>query len=162
MVKRFDDAPSLNPDDKRDLAWRQNGRDLVSAEVEQMLTRRGSQGLPDTVPKTVKQAAAWILDFLIDGPADDETIRRVPAFGGFSWQTPYRDRAVYLAHKFLRLPEDGMAHVCSYARSGIKWRGDEVEFLALLAAERLRAGARERGRAALSAVAKKIIQPGVL
>ena len=50
-----------------------------------------------------------------------------------------------------------MAHVCSYARSGIKWRGDDVAFLALLAAERLRAGTRERGRAALSAVADKII-----
>ena len=156
------DVQPLNTDAKRDLAWRQNGRDLVSAEVEQMLTRRGSQGLPDAVPKTVKQAAAWMLDFLMDPPADDETIRRAPAFTGFRWDTPYRDRAVHLARKFLRLPEDGMAHVCSYARTGIKWRGDDVEFLALLAAERLRAGTRERGRAALSAVTEKIIQPGVL
>ena len=161
-MKRFDDAPSLNPDAKRDLAWRQNGRDMVSAEVEQMLTRRGSQGLPDTVPKTVKLAAAWILDCLIDGPADDETIRRAPAFGGFTWQTPYCDRAVYLAGKFLRLDETAMANVCAYARSGIKWRGDDVEFLALLAAERLRAGTRERGREALNAIAEKNIGQGLV
>ena len=153
MVKRFDDAPSLNPDAKRGVAWRQNSRDNTSAEVEQILTRRGSQGLPDAVPKTIKSAAAWILDVLVDGPADDETIRRVPAFGGFMWQTPYRDRAVYLAHKFLRLPDDGMAQVCAYARRGIKWRGDDVEFLALLAAERLNPNVRERGRAALATVA---------
>lgn len=136
-------------DAKRDLAWRQNGRDMVAAEIEQMLTRRGSQGLPDVMPKTVKSAAAWILDLLIDPPADDESIRRVPAFNGFTWQTPYRDRATYLAAKFLRLTEMEQAQVCVYARSGIRWRGDSVEFLALLAAERLRPNARERGRAAL-------------
>jgi hypothetical protein len=49
-----------------------------------------------------------------------------------------------------------MANVCSYARGGIKWRGDDVEFLALLAAERLRAGTRERGREALNAIEKNI------
>lgn len=150
-MKKFsqDDAPSLNPDAKRDLAWRQNGRDMVSAEVEQMLTRRGSQGLPEAMPKTVKAAAAWILDLLIDPPADDESIRRTPAFNGFTWQSPYRDRATYLAAKFLRLTELEQAQVCVYARNGIRWRGDSVEFLALLAAERLRPNARERGNAAL-------------
>ena len=163
QVSKFKpDQQPLNQDAKRDLAWRQNGRDMVAAEVEQMLTRRGSQGLPDAVPKTVKSAAAWILDFLIDPPADDETIRRTPAFNGFIWQTPYRDRAVYLAGKFLRLDEAGMANVCSYARSGIKWRGDDVEFLALLAAERLRAGTRERGREALNAIAEKNIGQGIV
>lgn len=162
MSKFKQDQQPLNQDTKRDLAWRQNGRDMVSAEVEQMLTRRGSQGLPDAVPKTVKTAAAWILDFLIDPPADDETIRRTPAFGGFIWQTPYRDRAVYLAGKFLRLEETSMANVCSYARSGIKWRSDDVEFLALLAAERLRTGTRERGRAALNAITEKNIGHGIV
>ena len=154
-MKKFsqDDAPSLNPDAKRDLAWRQNGRDMVSAEVEQMLTRRGSQGLPDAVPKTVKMAAAWILDALIDPPADDETIRRAPAFNGFRWDTPYRDRAVLLANKFLRLTAEDQASVCAYSRAGIRWRGDSVEFLALLAAERLRPNALERGRVALDGLA---------
>ena len=137
-------APTESLDAKRDLAWRQNGRDMVSAEVEQMLARRGSDGLPDSVPKTVKMAAAWILDVLIDPPADDETIRRVPAFTGFRWETPYRDRAVYLANKFLRLPPDEQATVCAYVRTGIRWRGDSIEFLALLAAERLRPDMRER------------------
>ena len=146
-------APTDSLDAKRDLAWRQNGRDMVSAEVEQMLARRGSQGMPGGVPKTVKMAAAWILDVLIDPPADDETIRRAPAFTGFRWETPYRDRAVYLANKFLRLPPDDQAAVCAYSRAGIRWRGDGVEFLALLAAERLRPNARERGRVALDGIA---------
>ena len=146
-------APNESLDAKRDLAWRQNGRDMVSAEVEQMLARRGSNGLPDGVPKTVKMAASWILDVLIDPPADDETIRRAPAFTGFRWETPYRDRAVYLANKFLRLPPDDQAAVCAYSRAGIRWRGDGVEFLALLAAERLRPNARERGRVALDGIA---------
>ena len=152
-MKKFDDLPMASQDAKRDIAWRQNGLDMVSAEVEQMLARRGSQGLPDAMPKTVKAAAAWILDVLINPFADDETIHRVPAFGGFSWQTPYRDRAVHLAAKFLRLPEADQSAVMAYARSGIKWRGDDVAFLALLAAERLKPNTRERGRAALATVA---------
>lgn len=127
---------AVNADTKRDMAWRQNGRDMVAAEVEQMLTRRGSQGLPDAMPKTVKAAAAWILGVLIDPPAEDEGIRRVPAFGGFLWQTPYRDRAVHLARKFLTMQEADQAAVMAYARSGIKWRGDDVALLALLAGER--------------------------
>ena len=151
MASKFNaEVQNLNPDAKRDLAWRQNGRSMVSAEVEQMLTRRGPQGLPDAMPRTVQAAAAWILDFLIDVPADDESIRSAQALGGCMWRTPYRDRAVGLAHKFLRLDELGMANVCAYARSGIKWRGDDVEFLALLAAERLKPNTRERGRAALA------------
>ena len=153
MVKKFDDLPMASHDAKRGLAWRQNGREMVSAEVEQMLTRRGSQDLPEAMPKTVKAAAAWILDVMIDPPAQDETVRRVPAFGGFSWQTPYRDRAVHLARKFLGMSEADQAAVMAYARSGIKWRGDDVEFLALLAAERLKPNVRERGQAALATVA---------
>ena len=152
MKKFQDDAPSLTPDAKRDLAWRQNGRDMVSAEVEQMLTRRGSQGLPDAMPKMVKAGAAWILDVLIEPFADDETARRIQAFGGYIWLTPYRDRAVLLANKFLRMSEADQAAVMAYARSGIKWRGDDVEFLALLAAERLKPNVRERGQAALAKV----------
>lgn len=160
-MSRFsvDVAPSLNPDAKRDSAWRQNGRGMVSAEVEQILTRRGSQGLPDALPKTVKAAAAWILDCLLDAPAEDETIRRVPAFGGFVWQTPYRDRAVYLAQKFLRLPAVDQAQVVDYALSGIRWRGDDVEFLPRLAHEGHRAGIRERGRAALATATQKMATP---
>ena len=153
MSKFKQDAQPISADAKRDLAWRQNGRDMVSAGVEQMLIRRGSDGLPDGVPKTIKTAAAWILDVLIDPPVDDESIRRTPAFNGFTWQTPYRDRAVYLAEKFLRMPSADQANVMAYARSGIKWRGDDVDFLALLAAERLKSNASERGRAALAAVA---------
>ena len=152
-MSRFDSAPIASQDAKRDLAWRSNGRDMVSAEVEQMLTRRGSQGLPDTVPKTVKLAAAWILDFLIDPPADDETIRRVPAFGGFAWQTPYRDRAVYLAGKFLRLDEGDMSAVCEHARLGIRWRGDDQDFLRRLLDARSRPDARATGRAMLANMA---------
>lgn len=152
-MKKFDDLPMASQDAKRGLAFRQNGRDMIAAEIEQMLARRTSQDLPDAMPKTVKAAAAWILDVLIDPPAQDETVRRVPAFGGFSWQTPYRDRAVHLAAKFLRMSEADQANVMAYARSGIKWRGDDVEFLALLAAERLKPNTRERGRAALSTVA---------
>lgn len=140
---------TTSPDAKRDLAWRQNGRDMVAAEVEQMLTRRGAEGLPDCVPKTVKMAAAWIMDVLIDPPAEDETIRRAPAFGGFTWRTPYRDRAVSLANKFLRLPPDDQVAICAYARNGIKWRGDDVYFLALLAAERPRPDNVERAKKAL-------------
>ena len=140
----------ISPDAKRDLAWRQNGRDMVAAEVEQMLTRRGSQGLPDCIPKTVKQAATWIMDVLIDPPAADESIRRAPAFGGFTWHTPYRDRAVHLAHKFLRMEPDDQAAVCAYSRSGIKWRGDGVDFLAMLAAERARPDRVERARRAMA------------
>lgn len=153
MSKFKQDEQPISHDAKRDLAWRQNGRDMVSAEVEQLLNRRGSQGLPGDVPKTVKMATSWILDVLIDSPAADETVRRVPAFNGFTLATPYRDRAVYLANKFLRLDEASMANVCAYVRAGIKWRGDDVDFLALLAAERLKSNATERGRAALSAVA---------
>lgn len=148
------EAPqTMTHDAKRDLAWRQNGRDMVAAEVEQMLTRRGSQGLPEAMPKTIKAATAWILDLLIDPPAEDETIRRAPAFNGFAWQAPYRDRATYLAAKFLRMSDLEQAQVCAYARTGIRWRGDDVEFLALLAAERLRPNVRERGRDALSVFA---------
>lgn len=146
---------SLTPDAKRDLAWRQNGRDMVAAEVEQMLSRRGSDGLPDATPKTIKAAAAWILDLLIDPPAADETIRRTPAFNGFTWQTPYRDRAVYLAGKFLHMAADEQAQVCAYARSGIRWRGDSIDFLALLSAERAKANSSDVGREALRAFAKR-------
>lgn len=146
---------AVNADTKRDMAWRQNGRDMVAAEVEQMLTRRGSQGLPDAMPKTVKAAAAWILGVLIDPPAEDEGIRRVPAFGGFLWQTPYRDRAVHLARKFLTMQEADQAAVMAYARSGIKWRGDDVALLALLAGERGKPNARERGSAALVGVSSR-------
>lgn len=134
MVKRFDDAPTTSPDAKRDLAWRQNGRDMVSAEVEQMLRRRGSQGLPDAMPKTIQAAVAWLLDYLIDPPAEDETVRRVPAFTGFSWMTPYRDRAVFLAAKFLGLPPQDQQDVLFYREKGIRWRGDDVAFLSRLAA----------------------------
>lgn len=144
-----DDVQPISADTKRDLAWRQNGRDMVAAEVEQMLTRRGSDGLPDCIPNTVRQGAAWILDVLIDPPADDESIRRVPAFGGFTWQTPYRDRAAYLAHKFLSLPSSDQAAICAYARNGLKWRGDDVYFLALAAAERARPDGVERAKRAL-------------
>ena len=150
---KSDEQQTLNGDAKRDLAWRQNGRDMVLAEVEQMLARRGSQGLPDSVPKTVKMAASWILDVLIDPPAEDESIRRAPALNGFRWDTPYRDRAVLLANKFLRLTAEDQASVCAYSRAGIRWCGDSVEFLALLAAERLRPNARERGRVALDGLA---------
>ncbi len=139
-------------DAKRDLAFRQNGRDMISAEIEQMLVSRGSHDLPDALPKTLKAATAWILDVLADPFSDDETVRRVPSFTGFFWATPYRDRAVYLARKFLSLQRADQEAVMAYARSGIKWRGDDVEFLALLAAERLKPNTRERGRAALATV----------
>lgn len=135
-VKRFDDAPTISPDAKRELAWRQNGVDMVSAEVEQMLRRRGSQGLPEGFPKTIAHATAWLLDYLLDPPAEDETIRRIPAFTGFAWLTPYRDRAVYLAAKFLGLPPDDQQDVLFYREKGIRWRGDDVAFLARIDAAR--------------------------
>lgn len=149
---------TVTTDAKRDLAWRQNGRDMVAAEIEQMLTRRGSKGLPEAIPKTIRSGAAWILDVMIDPPADDETIRRVPAFNGFTWQTPYRDRAVYLAAKFLHLPEADQEQVCAYVKSGIRWRGDSIEFLALLAATRAKRDAQANadvGREALRWVANR-------
>lgn len=136
-MRKFDEVPTSSPDQKRELAFRQNGRDMVSAEVEQMLRRRGSDGLPDEMPKTIAACTAFILDVLIDPPADDETIRRVPAFAGFSWETPYRDRVVYLARRFLALPVPTQRQIISYAKSGLKWRGDDPEFLALVAAAKL-------------------------
>ena len=147
------DVQPLNTDAKRDLAWRQNGRDLVSAEVEQMLTRRGSQGLPDAMPKTVKAATAWILDVLLDGPAPDESIRQRATASGPAWDTPYRDRAVHLARKFLRLDEGDMSAVCEYARLGIRWRGDDQDFLRRVLDARSRPVARATGRAMLANVA---------
>lgn len=137
-MKRFDDAPTVDHDAKRELAWRQNGRDHTGAEVEQMLRRRGSEGLPQAMPTTIQAATAWILDYLIDPPADDETIRLVPTLLGVTWLTPYRDRAVHLARKFLHLPQGEQQGIIAYRKDGIIWRGDDVEFLALLAAERLR------------------------
>lgn len=147
--KRDEAQPSLSPDAKRDLAWRQNGRDMVSAEVEQMLRARGSEGLPECIPRTVRQGAAWLIDVLIDPPADDETIRRTPAFSGSTWATPYRDRAVYLARKFLSLPPRDQAAVCAYAQNGLRWRGDDVNFLALVAAERVRGDGLDRAKRAI-------------
>ncbi len=137
MVGRFSDGPEVSPDAKRELAWRQNGRDMVSAEVEQMLRRRGSSGLPEAMPTTIQAATAWILDFLLDPPADDETIRPVAAFSGTYWATPYRDRAVYLARKFLSLPTLAQTQIAGYVKRGVRWRGDDVEFLALVAAAKL-------------------------
>lgn len=154
MAKHFDrsrvESPLQSPDAKKDLAFRQNGRDMVSAEIEQMLSRRGSEDLAAVVPRSVRQAAAWILDVLIDPPAADENIRTTYSASGVAWWvTPYRDRAVYLARKFLRLPEGEQTQVCAYALSGTKWRGDTLEFLALLAAERLKPNADRRGEQAL-------------
>ena len=145
--------PAVNQDAKRGLAWRQNGRDMVAAEVEQMLTRRGSQGLPDAMPKTIKAATAWILDVLLDGPAPDESIRQRATASGPAWDTPYRDRAAYLARKFLRLDEGDMFAVCEYARLGIRWRGDDQDFLRRLLDARSRPDARATGRAMLANMA---------
>ena len=147
-MKRFDDAPTANLDAQRELAWRQNGRDMVGAEVEQMLRRKGSEGLPETMPKTIQAATSWILDYLIDPPDDDESIRRMPAFTGFAWRTPYRDRAVHLASKFLHLPPTDQQAIIAYRQDGIRWRGDEVWFLALLAAETLKIQSMEAGKLA--------------
>ena len=151
--KRDDAArPAESPDAKRGLAWRKNGRDMVAAEVEQMLTRRGSDGLPDAMPKTVRAATAWILDVLLDGPAPDESIRQRATASGPAWDTPYRDRAVYLARKFLRLDEGDMGAVCEYARLGIHWRGDDQDFLRRVLDARSRPDARATGRAMLANV----------
>lgn len=152
MVKRFDDAPTtLSTDAKRDLAWRQNGRSMVSAEIEQMLARRGSADLAEDVPKTKIAAAAWIMDVLLEPPAGDETIRRVPAFGGFTWQTPYRDRVVHLAKKFLRMPAIEQDTVLKYVRQGIRWRGDDPDFLERIGAAKS-AGRRIDPRAIVGAM----------
>ena len=145
--------PAVNQDAKRGLAWRQNGRDMVAAEVEQMLSRRGSDGLPDAMPKTVRAATAWILDVLLDGPAPDESIRQRATASGPAWDTPYRDRAVYLARKFLRLDEGDMGAVCEYARLGIHWRGDDQDFLRRVLDARSRPDARATARAMLANVA---------
>lgn len=144
-----EDISAANPDAARELAQRQNDRDMVSAEIEQMLRRRGSHDMPDAMPKTIQAAVAWLLDYLFDPKADDEGIRRVPAFTGFAWLTPYRDRAVYLAGKFLSLPADEQAAVLGYREMGIRWRGDDAAFLARVAAERSRGVTGENAMAAL-------------
>ena len=121
---------------------------MVGAEVEQVLRRKGSEGLPEAMPKTIQAATSWLLDYLIDPPDDDESIRRMPAFTGFAWRTPYRDRAVYLAGKFLSLPESEQRSIIAYRKDGIRWRGDDAWFLALLAAETLKIQSMEAGKLA--------------
>ena len=140
---------TTSPDAKRDLAWRQNGRDAVSAQVEQMILRRGSDGLADCVPRTVKAAAAWVLDVLIEGPQKDESIRR-DSKGG--WTTPYSDRALFLAAKFLGLPAGQQEAIAAHAREGLRWRGDNTEFLDRVAVERLMTDNVERAKRALTAM----------
>lgn len=126
-----EEAPARPAGDRgRELAVRQNGRDMVSAEIEQMLSRRGSAGLPDCIPRGVKAAAWWVIDTLLDPRADDEHVRKL---SGERWATPYRDRVVYAARKFLRMaPGDQQAVADAVARSGLRYRGDDAaQFLEL-------------------------------
>jgi len=51
------------------------------------------------------------------------------------WITPYHDRLIYNLRKFLCMPDIHKAFIVDRVRSGVPYRGDDIEFYKMVCAE---------------------------
>ena len=91
---------------------------------------------PAPIPKGKYHAANWWIDH--QEPArkfaeDAEPLRKDGEITG--WKTPYHDRLVYTAKRYLKLNHNERLYVQHNVEHGIPWRGDDFEFYKLVVAE---------------------------
>lgn len=111
-------------------AFERNGKGAVTAAVHSLLPHPLTIG-----PPSVGALATWLVEYLFEPPAKDETMRETV---GGKHKTPYRDRIVYLTQKLMALPELEQRMVLAHREDGVFWRGDSMADLQRIADERER------------------------